>query len=119
MESDLEWNGITYRDHIANDEVRRRIPQAIGPYVDLLTIIRTRKLRWYGHVTRICGLAKTILQGIVEGGRRRGRPRKLWSDNIKERTGLNFAESQRAAQDREEWSRLVAVSSLMSQRPTG
>ena len=111
--------GITYRDHITNDEVRRRISQAIGPYVDLLTIVKTRKLRWYGHVTRSCGLAKTILQGTVEGGRRRGRPRKRWSDNIMEWTGLNFAESQRAAQDREEWSRLVAVSSLMPQRPTG
>ena len=111
--------GITYRDHITNDEVRRRISQAIGPYIDLLTIIKTRKLRWYGHVTRSCGLAKTILQGTVEGGRRRGRPRKRWSDNIMEWTGLNFAESQRAAQDREEWSRLVAVSSLMPQRPTG
>ena len=111
--------GITYRDHITNDEVRRRISQAVGPYVDLLTIVKTRKLRWYGHVTRSCGLAKTILQGTVEGGRRRGRPRKRWSDNIMEWTGLNFAESQRAAQDREEWSRLVAVSSLMPQRPTG
>ena len=111
--------GITYRDHITNDEVRRRISQAIGPYIDLLTIVKTRKLKWYGHVTRSCGLAKTILQGTVEGGWRRGRPRKRWSDNIMEWTGLNFAESQRAAQDREEWSRLVAVSSLMPQRPTG
>ena len=34
--------GITYRNHITN-EVRRRISQAIGPYVDLLTIVRTRK----------------------------------------------------------------------------
>ena len=28
-------------------------------------------LQWYGHVSRSSGLAKTILQGTVKGGRRR------------------------------------------------
>ena len=30
----------------------------------------------YGHVTRSSGLAKTILQGTLQGGRRRGRQKK-------------------------------------------
>ena len=34
--------------------------------------------------TRDDSLPKTILQGIMEGGRRRGRQRKRWMDNIKE-----------------------------------
>ena len=46
---------------------------AIGPYEDLLTSVKRRKLKWYGHVTRSSGLAKTILQGTVQGGRRRDR----------------------------------------------
>ena len=33
---------------------------------------------WYGHVSRTSGLAKTILQGTVKGGRRQGRERKSW-----------------------------------------
>ena len=33
------------------------------PYEDLLTSMKTRKLKSYGHVTWSSGLAKTILQG--------------------------------------------------------
>ncbi|KAK2185173.1 hypothetical protein NP493_244g02009 [Ridgeia piscesae] len=52
---------ITYRDHISNEEVPNRTWQAIGPHEDLLTTVKRRKLKWYGHVTRSPGLAKTIL----------------------------------------------------------
>ena len=54
--------GISYRDHITNEEVKARNGNTIGPYEDLLTTVKRRKLTWYGHVTRSSGLAKTILQ---------------------------------------------------------
>ena len=60
---------ISYRDHITNEEVKARIVNTIGPYKDLLTSVKRRKLEWYGHVTLSSGLAKTILQGTVQGGR--------------------------------------------------
>ena len=63
---------ISYKDHVTSEEVRAKIQQAIGPHVDLLTIVKRRKLQWYGHVSRSSGLAKTILQGTVKGGRRQG-----------------------------------------------
>ena len=56
--------------HVTNEEVHAKIQQAIGPREDLLTIVKRRKLQWYGHVFRSPGLAKTILQGTVKGGRR-------------------------------------------------
>ena len=59
--------GISYRDHITNDAVRDRIRQAIGPYDDILTTVKKRKLKWFGHVSRSSGFAKTILQGTVQG----------------------------------------------------
>ena len=68
--------GITYREHITNEEVTNRTRQAIGPHEDLPTTVKQRKLRWYGHITRLTGLAKTVMQGTVQGGRRRGRQRK-------------------------------------------
>ena len=68
--------GISFRDRITNEDVRNRVRAAIGPHDDLLSIVKTRKLRWYGHVTRATGLANTIMQGTVPGGRRRGRPKK-------------------------------------------
>ena len=67
---------ISYKDHLTNEEVRAKIKQAIGPHEDLLTVIKRRKLQWYGHVSRSSGLAKTILQGTVKGGRRRGRQKE-------------------------------------------
>ena len=89
---------ISYKDHVTNEQVRAKIQQAIGPHKDLLTIVKRRKLQCYGHVSRSSGLAKTILQ--VKGGRRQGGQRKRWEDNIREWTGLEFAKSQRAVENR-------------------
>ena len=86
---------------LTNEEVRAKIQQATGPHENLLTIVKRHKLQWYGHVSRSSGLAKTILQGTVKGGRRQGRQRKRWKDNIREWTGLEFAKSQRAVETRE------------------
>ena len=108
--------GISYRDHITNEEVKARIGNAIGPYENLLTTVKRRKLKWYGHVTRSSGLAKTILQGTVQGGRRRGRQRKRWEDNIKEWTGLPWNITLRKAEDREQWRKLVVKSTVVPQR---
>ena len=74
---------ITYTDHVANEEIRAKIQQAIGPHENLLTIVKRRKLQWYGHVSRLSGLVKTILQGTVKWGRRQGGQRKRWEDNIR------------------------------------
>ena len=109
---------ISYKDHIPNEEVRAKIQQAIGPREDLLTIVKRRKLQWYGHVSRSSGLAKTILQGTVKRGRRQGRQRKRWEDNIREWTGLEFAKSQRAVENGEKIRKLVVKSSAVPQRPS-
>ena len=101
---------ISYKDHITNEEVKRRIRDVIGQYKDLLNIVKERKLKWYGHVTRADNLAKTIMQGTVQGGRRRGRQKRRWEDNIKEWTGVPLGETVRRAEGRDGWRRLVARS---------
>ena len=105
-------------DHGTKEEVRAKIQQAIGPHEDLLTIVKRRRLQWYGHVSRSSGLTKNILQGTVKIGRRQGRQRKRLEDNIREWTGLEFAKSQRAVENREKWRKLVAKSSVVPQRPS-
>ena len=77
-----------------------QLQQAIGPHEDL-TMVKRRKLQWCGQVPRSSGLAKTSLQGTVKGGRRHGRQRKRRKGNIREWTGLEFAKSQRAVENRE------------------
>ena len=42
---------ISYKDHVTNDEVRAKIQLTIVPHEDL-TIVKRRKLQWYGHVSR-------------------------------------------------------------------
>ena len=74
---------------------------------DLLTIVKRRKLQWYGHASRSSDLAKTILQGTVKGERRQGRQRNRWEDN----------KSQRAVENREKWRKLFAKSSVVPQQP--
>ena len=100
---------ISYKDHTT------KIQKAIGPHEDLLTIVKRRKLQWYGHVSRSSCLAKATLQGTVKGGRRQGRQteRKRWEDNIREWTGLEFGKSQRAVENREKWRKLVTKSSVV------
>ena len=93
---------ISYKDHVTNEEVRNRIQKAIGVHNDLLTMVKKRKLRWYGHISRSSGMAKTILQGTVKGARRR-------NGNI---TSMGFGDSLRAAEDREGWKGIVATSSV-------
>ena len=83
-----------------------------------MATVKRRNLQWYGHVFRSSGLAKTILQGPEKGGRRQYRQKKEWEDDIREWTGLEFAKSQRALEDREKWGKLVAKSSVVPQRPS-
>ena len=88
---------ISYKNHVTNEKVRAKIQQAIGPHEDLLTIVKRRKLQWYDHVSRSPGLAKTILQGTVKGGRDkadRGRGGKTTSGN---------GQAWSSASPREQW----------------
>ena len=107
-----------YKAHFTNEEVRAKIQQAIGPHEDLLSIVKRRKLKWYGHVSHASSLAKIILQGTVKRGRRQGRQRKRWEDYIREWTGLEFAKTQRAVKNKGQWRKLVAKSSVVLQRPS-
>ena len=85
---------ISYKDHVTDEEVRRKIQAAIGQYDELLTLVKKRKLRWFGHVSRSSNLAKTILQGTMKGKRKRGRQMKRWEDNTKEWTGIGTLPAQ-------------------------
>ena len=105
--------GNLYRDHLTNKEVRTRIENTIRPYEDLLTSVKRHKLRWYRRVTQSSGLTKTVLQETVQGGRRRGRLRKRWEDNIREWTGPKWNIIQRKAENCEERRLLVVKSPVV------
>ena len=108
---------ILYKDHVTNDEVCRKIQAAFGEYDELLTLVKKRKLRWFGHVSRFSILAKTIQQGTVKGKRKRNRETKRWEDNIKTWAGMDFASSARAAENGTRWKGIVANLSVVPRRP--
>ena len=91
-------------------EVRAKLQQAIGPHEGLLTIVKRRKLQWYGHVCRSSGLAKAILQSTMKGEKDKadkGRSGKATPGN-RQAWSSEFARSQRAVDNRENggnWSR--------------
>ena len=60
---------------------------------------------------------KPSLQGAVKG-RRQGRQRKRWENSIWKWTGLEFAKSQRAVENREKWRNQVVKSSVVPQQPS-
>ena len=99
-----------------SEGVCAQIQQAIGPHENLVTVVKRRKLQWYGQVSRSSGLAKTTLQGTVKGRRRQGRQKKRWENNFREWRGLEFAKSQRAVKNREKWRKLVVKSSVVPKR---
>ncbi|GFS20303.1 endonuclease-reverse transcriptase [Elysia marginata] len=109
---------IIRMDHVTNESVRELVVAYVGPQEPLLATVKRRKLAWFGHVTRHDSLSKTILQGTVEGKRRRGRQKKAWCDNIKEWTGMAMYELVSSASDRDAWRQKTASSALRSPATT-
>ena len=107
---------ISYKDHKTNDFVWDSVSGLAGPQEPLLSIVKRRKLKWFGHVTRHDSLCKTVMQGTVEGGRSKGRPRKNWMDNIKEWTGLDTPTLLEQTNNRHGWRTLSSSAALRSPR---
>ena len=101
--------GITWRDMVTNEEVRKRT--GMGKIEDTL---RKSRLRWFGHMHRTDTnrLPKQVLHWTPrEGKRRRGRPRKNWNSTIVEdlRTiAMSLEEAETSAGDRTIWRSCVA-----------
>ena len=72
--------------------------------------IARQKMAYAGHVLRgSSGLnALLIMEGKISGVKARGRPRKAWTDDLKDWTQLrNYSELKRTAEDRTIWNALA------------
>ena len=56
-----------YKNHVTNEKLCRKFQAAIGKYDEHPTMAKKRKLKWFGRVLRSSGLAKTTLQGTMNG----------------------------------------------------
>jgi hypothetical protein len=80
------------------------------PSPSIIRVIKSRRMRWAGHVARMKEKSNRILVGKPEGKRPLGRPRRRWLDNIKmdlrevECDSIDWID---LAQDRDRWRALV------------
>ena len=78
----LRWiRGETRKDHVRNQSI-----QEDAKVCPMSTFLRQKRLHLYGHIRRRKedNLSRQIMDMVVPGKRRRGRPRRRWIDNNRE-----------------------------------
>ena len=76
---------------------------------EILGNIKSRQLRFVGHILRSSGIEEKIIEGKIERKKRRGRPRRNYMDDIKKNVGEdNIRRLKNIAEDRSLWHNHVA-----------
>jgi hypothetical protein len=89
-------------------KTNKAVLEMLGMKQDLLKEVKTRQLKYFGHLKRHDSLLKNILEGRVEGKRARGGQRYMWENNIKRWTGNSMTECTNGTRDRQRWRSIVA-----------